>query len=191
MWRCSSCVCCFCCSCSVLCVVCCVLRAPPNGAAAGRRDSFFLPQGHLTVALGVLFLYSKGHPTMALGVLFPYRGCHPTVALAVLFLYPEGHPTMTLGMLFPYVLLGTSGCGHQSRCTPWQDVPLTYLGLSGCGFLSQCTRQVGLPLYPQDLLSLSIAFPGGRRGWRGCGAGENAAPTPPSTAMLRESDSWG
>ena len=34
-----------------------------------------------------------------------YRDGHLTVALAVLFHYPEGHPTMTLGVLFPHVLL--------------------------------------------------------------------------------------
>ena len=149
--------------------------------------------------LGCFFFTPRVIPPWPLECFFPYRECHLTVALAVLFLYPEGHPTMTLAVLFLHVLLGKSGCGHQSQCTPLQDDCANHhgahvdpnLGKSGCGFLSQCTRQVGLPLYPRDLLSLSIAFPGGRRGWRGCGAGENAAPTPPSTAMLRDSDSRG
>ena len=44
----------WCVMCDVWCVVC----------------VFFLPQGHLTVALGVLFPYLKGHLTVTLGVLF-------------------------------------------------------------------------------------------------------------------------
>ena len=99
----------WCVMCDVWCVVC----------------VFFLPQGHLTVALGVLFLYSKGRPTMALGVLFPLPRVSPHGGPRGAFSLSRGSPTMTLGVLFLHVLLEKNGCGHQSQCTPWQDVPLT------------------------------------------------------------------
>jgi len=166
----------WCVMCDVWCVVC----------------VFFLPQGHLTVALGVLFLYSKGHPTMALGVLFPLPRVSPHGGPRGAFSLSRGSPHNDPRDAFPPRLAGEKRLRTSVPVYALARRPLNpYLGLSGCGFLSQCTRQVGLPLYPQDLLSLSIAFPGGRRGWRGCGAGENAAPTPPSTAMLRDSDSRG